>query len=395
MPLTLQRFAICAGALCSLGITRTFTPINFTLLSSHLHCGSGYYHSRFSALKSRGRLIASLVALSHLGLKAESAETVPLGSVPISIAAGTGSARTLSTLSFPLLEDAIISGQARGRITGVTANTMINNNAGWTPGQLSTAASPCLIQITSGSAAGRIFLISTSTASTGTTVTIDSEESNLVNLTTLGITTGDSGDTYRILACDTLSSIFGTPATTGVLGSTTSSTADIVQIMVAGTWNQYYYKTSAPAGWVRIGLNIPSGNTPIRPDSLVLYNRLGSTPITFSWLGQAPSGIRQALIRNSGVSALASGWPVAKNLGNSGIESIPGWVRSAQSSTADIVQIMISGTWNQYYHNGTQWVRVGLPIPSNNQTIDSVGGVLINKKGSAAGASVLTQNAPY
>lgn len=339
--------------------------------------------------------ILIVLIIPPIGLRAESAETIPLGAVPVTIAAGTGTARTLSTISFPLLEDASIAGQARGRITAVTTNTITNSNAGWTSGQLSTAAAPCLIQITSGSAAGRIFLISTSTASTSTTITIDPEEANLVNLTTLGITSGASGDTYRILACDTLSSIFGTPATTGILGSTTSSTADTVQIMVSGTWNQYYYKTSAPAGWVRIGLNIPSNNTPIKPDTLVLFNRLGSTPINFAWLGQIPAINRQAMVRNSGLSALACGWPVAKTLGNSGIESIPGWIKSAQSSTADIVQILVSGTWNQYFHNGTQWVRVGLPVPSNNQVIESSSGFLINKKGVTSGAGTLSQTTPY
>lgn len=352
-------------------------------------------HPRFApALSALCGLGLAITAIAPCRLGAEEATTTPLGAVPISIAAGTGTARTLSTISFPLLEDAVVAGQGRGRITGVTANTITNSNAGWTAGQLSTAAAPCLIQITSGAAAGRIFLISISTASTGTTLTIDSEEAGLVDLTTLGITTGASGDTYRILACDTLSSIFGTPAQTGVLGSTSSATADIVQIMVSGIWRQYYFNTTSNA-WLRVGPNTPSNNVPIRPDALLVYSRLGASSINLTWLGQVPSISRKAIVRNSGLTALAGGWPLGQTLASSTIQNTPGWVTSSSPNTADIVQVLVSGIWRQYYHNGTQWLRVGPNTPSNTQQITAGTGVLVSKKGSTSGASILAQAIPY
>jgi hypothetical protein len=342
--------------------------------------------------------VLGLFALGARALHAEEAFSAVLGVVPISVAAGTGTTtRTLSPISFPLLEDAVVAGQGRGRITGVTANTITNSDAGWTAGQLSTAATPCLIQITSGAAAGRVFLVSTSTASqsTATTLTIDSEEAGLVNLTTLGIVTGASGDTYRILACDTIGSIFGTPVDTGVLGSTDATTADNIQIMISGAWRQYYYRTTSPAGWVRIGFTSVNNNIPIRPDVLVLYNRLGNTPVNLTLLGSVPTSPRKSLVKNLGVTPMAGGWPVNLTLSSSSINTIPGWVSNTDPNVADNVQLLVSGAWRNYYHNGTNWVRVGFTSNSNTVSLNAGAGFLINKKGATAGTAVLAQPLPY
>ena len=99
----------------------------------------------------------------------------PFGYVKINITAGTGTSKKTSLVSIPLLEEAAITGKATGRITGVTATTISASGAGWTAGQLSTAATPHLIEITSGTAKGRMLLISTTAANTADTVTIATE----------------------------------------------------------------------------------------------------------------------------------------------------------------------------------------------------------------------------
>ncbi len=344
---------------------------------------------RFLSLAAIG-----LIAVSPMPLSAQSVSTTPVGAVTVTIAAGTGTTRTLSVISFPLLQNGSVDGQMTGRLTAIGSNTFSNGDAGWTAGQLSQAASPYLIQITSGVAAGRTFLLSTSTTNTSTQVTIDGEEASLVDLTSLGIAVGVSGDTYRLIEADTLSSIFGTPEETGVLGNTSSTTADVIYVLVSGLWRSYYYNTTSGA-WLRVGPNVNSNNVPIRPDALILYSRIAADSITLSLVGSVPNKGRQAIVRNSGLSAMSTSWPVDIMLGDSGIQNIPGWVTSADPSTADIVNISVSGLWRAYYHNGTQWLRVGPNSPSNAVVISAGSGFLLVRKGTATGSVQLEQSLPY
>ncbi|XHR28456.1 MAG: TIGR02597 family protein [Chthoniobacteraceae bacterium] len=323
---------------------------------------------------------------------------MPVGLVHLNIAAGTGSSPTLSVLSFPLLNDASITGQSAGIISSITSNSITNSGAGWTAGALSTAASPYIIQITSGSATGRSFLISTSTANTATTVTVDAQESTQVNLTTLGIATGTSGDTYSIYECDTLLSIFGAGSAmasgTAVLGATSSDAADSVQLFVSGAWRQYYYNT-ATGNWKRVGPDTVSDNVPIRPDTGIIYSRLPASALNLAITGHVPSVDRQAIVANSGVTFVSSAWPTDSTLGSSNIASISGWVASSSSSGADMVQMLISGAWRQYYYDGTNWRRVGPDTVSDSVAVPMGTAAILQKSGTAAGVTTLVQTIPY
>ncbi len=99
-------------------------------------------------------LCLALLGLSAVTVSAQS-NTVPAGYFTVNIAAGLGTSGVISVVSFPLQATATASGQMVGQITGVTANTITNSNAGWTAGQLSVVATPYLIQFTSGTAQGR------------------------------------------------------------------------------------------------------------------------------------------------------------------------------------------------------------------------------------------------
>jgi len=316
---------------------------------------------------------------------------VPVGSVTVGVAPGLPAGRTISVISFPMNGSATASGLMSGTLTGVTANGLANSAANWTPGELSTAATPHIIRITSGTAKGRSFLISTATANTATAVTIDAEEASLVNLTTAGIA---AGDTYEITACDTISSILGSPATTGIQGGANPDEADIIQIMVQGQSRQYYYNITRNA-WVRVGPEQVSTNVPLRPDTAVTYSRIGQSSLAFIITGRVPSTERKALIRNGGPTLLANGWPKETTLATSGISEIPGWVKNASPNVADTVQINVMGAARKYYHDGTQWRRVGPNTPSNNVVLGVAEGVIIGKQGNQTGASTLQQNLPY
>jgi hypothetical protein len=332
------------------------------------------------------------------------ATTDPVGFVTVGIAAGTGTAKRNTLFSLPLLETDSIAGVA-GTITGVTSNTISNAGAGWTPGALSQPATPYLIQITSGSAKGRMFLIASSaatggavsgTANTATQVTISSLDSTQVDLNTLGIAVG--ADTYKIYACDTLSSFFGTPATTGILGASTSANADTIVIVANGSSATYFYNTSVtPNRWSRVGLGSPdASNVPLLPYYGVQYSRLGNSALSFVVTGGVPTVDRQVAIKTSGPTLLAQYWPADSTLGSLGLQNLPGWQTGASASTADTVVLTSAGAANTYFYNGTNWKRVALGSPNADTTPVPVGTtVSINKRGSAAGFTTLTQQAPY
>ncbi len=342
--------------------------------------------------------LCALTALMAFGLgydaSAQSVATTPVGAVTVTIAAGTGTTRALTILSFPLLDQPLAGGQITGRITGITSSTITNSNAGWTAGALSNSAAPYLIQITSGAAKGRTFLVSTSTANTADTVTVDSEESSLVDLTSLGVVLGQSGDNYRIIPCDTLGSLLGTPETTGVLGGTTSTAADIVQVMVQGAYRQYYYNT-ASSNWLRVGPNTPSATLPIRPDTVVVYSRLANTSIPLVLAGAIPVVSRKAIVRNTGVTTIATGWPKDMTLGTLGLNLMSGWVSSTDSSVADTVTLQVQGAYRQYYHNGSSWIRIGPGTPSDGVVVPAGSGFFVGKKASTSGSVALNQDIPY
>ncbi len=215
-------------------------------------------------------------------LPAQEAATVPVGAVTTSIPPGTGAVKKTSLISLPLLETATLTGKSVGRFTSVTPATFSDTAAGWTPGELSNAAAPKLLLITSGAAEGHMFLISTAPASqnTATTATISTADSTVVDLTSLGILTGASGDTYRILNCDTLASLFGTPETLGVLGGISPATADTIILVVNGTPTTYYYRTDViPNRWTKSAPGTPdASSTPVLPYYGIQYSRLGNSP---------------------------------------------------------------------------------------------------------------------
>lgn len=321
--------------------------------------------------------------------RSQTVATTPVGGVVIDIAAGTGSTRTLTAVSVPVLMGATASGQMTGQITGVTTTTLTNSAAGWTAGQLSATAAPYVVRMKSGAAAGRTFLISTTTANTATTVTIDAGESP--NLTGLSIA---AGDTYELIAVDTLAILF--PSGSGVLGGSSATAADNILINKAGVWRTYFYSTTLNR-WTQVALGNPdASNEPIKPDTALLYGRLAASTLTVKAFGSAPAMGRKAPVINSGVTFLANGWPADVTLLASGIQAIPGWVANAASASADKVQLLSGGVYKTYYFDGTNWRQVALGNPiKNSDLIGATAGVLVNKLGSASGTAVLTQALPY
>lgn len=338
------------------------------------------------------------VALTSQGLAQTTVQGEPFGYVKINITAGTGTTKKTTLLSVPLLEEASITGNATGRITGVTGTTISALGAGWAAGQLSTAATPYLLEITSGTAKGRMLLISTTTANTSDTVTIATEEATRVgDLTNLGITAGaENGDTYRIRPVDTLSSFFGTPESTLVQGGASANNADTITIVSNGGANTFFYSTTL-GRWTRVTLGSPdASNTPIPPYAGVQYARLASTPLNFIVTGKVPSGEREVSIKNSGTTLLAPYWPVTQTLAQLAIQNTPNWGSGASAGAADTLALSSGGSVSTFFFDGSNWRRVALGSPLADTNAVPVGAsIMINKKGNATGFASYQHAAPY
>lgn len=344
--------------------------------------------------------IALALAAPFPDSSAQTASTVPVGVVHTSIPAGTGSVKKTSLISLPLLETATLDGKSIGKFSSVTSTTFSDTSAGWTPGELSTVAEPKLLLITSGAAEGHMFLISTAPASqnTATTATISAADSTVADLTALGILTGENGDTYRILNCDTLASLFGTPEATGVLGGTSANTADSLVLVVNGTPSTYYYKTDVtPHRWTKSTLGNPDASpTPVMPYYGIQYSRLGNSPIELTVTGDVPSDARKTFVKNSGTTFLAQFWPFDSTLSSTAISSLPGWISGASANAADTVMITTNGTPSTFWFDGTNWRKSTLGYPVSNAVVIPTGSTIsLVKKGTATGYSPLSQNLPY
>lgn len=340
----------------------------------------------------RPALVKAAAALLLFSIVSSLAQTptLPVGYCTLKALAGTGTVKKITALSAPFYNSS--SAPITGTLSGVTANTISNASANWTAGQLSTPSSPYIIKITSGAALGRTFLISTTTANTASTVTIDSRDAAQVNLTTLGIGVGDAYEIYR---CYTLVGLFGTPSTTGVLGGSTVNNGDTLMISSNGLLETYFYSTTFNR-WTKSILGGPDGTyTPIRPDTGILYSRMAATDLVVTIPGRVSTTSRVAMVKNSGTTILAQSWPVNITLVDSKIQLVPNWTASSSVDTADKVKVVTNGVSVTYWFDGANWRKqtVGSPI-ADSDPIPAGSAVTLDQLGTQTGYSPLTQPLP-
>jgi len=325
------------------------------------------------------------------GHTADPDATVPEGYMKLTIAGGAVTSRINTVVSAPLLKHPSVEGAIHGKITSVGNGTLGHATAGWTPGALSNPSAPTLVRLVSGAAAGRTFLIASSPANTENQFHVDASDLGGSTLAALGVAAGDE---YRLHACATLLGLFGTPAGTGVQAGASLASADQVQILINGSWQNFYFH-SALGRWTRNFFGQPdASHLPIRPDSAVLYGRLAAAPMHLNWMGSIPHSPRKAQVPATLSAFLSTGWPKDLTLGTSGIEQIPGWISAPTFAASDTVSIYVSGSWRNFWHDGTVWRRNFFGFPSSDtQVLPASGGILLNRK--TAAASTLQQSLPY
>ena len=87
-------------------------------------------------------------------------------------------------------------------------------------------------------AEGRVLLISSSTNNTTDTLTIDLPYSEINDLTVIGIS--PNSDTYDIIECDTLATLFGDPSP-GIIGANSFNDADQIWLFTNRSWKKFFY----------------------------------------------------------------------------------------------------------------------------------------------------------
>jgi uncharacterized protein (TIGR02597 family) len=342
--------------------------------------------------------LCALTAVLSFGLGshafAQSVSTTPVGAVTFTIPANSTRA-----ISMPLQESVDSSAGSVGRITGVTSATISNASAAWTAGAYSSTSVPYYVRITSGVAQGRIFLVSTSTANTSTTLTVNNDGSDL---TGLGILVGSSGDTYEIVPCETLSSLFGNSI---LQGGVDANTADNVLVWNGGSYLTFYYNATR-SRWER---NVDTAVSPtrdnfvLRPDRGIMIQRNAGTDLVFSITGRVPSTTSRIVLARPGTTFIAHGFPVDISLGDLALQLTPGWVgsndRGTAASTADLVQVWNNGSWlTFYYDTGTsQWQRAGDSANTNRNGYSVTTGrpIMITRTTADSNAAVASFVIPY
>lgn len=349
-------------------------------------------------LMTLSKTVAALSACLLFSAPLQAAEppttpTVPVGYVTLKAAAGTGTAKKSTLLSLPLYGTMEGDGAMKGLLTHISANALTNADADWTPGQLSQAAAPSLIKITSGAATGRTFLISTATPNTANTVVIDAKDVAQGSLDTLGIAVGDS---YELLPCDTLSSLFGTPETSDIIGGANANVADSIAITTNGQTEIFFYSTTLNRWTKSYPGNPTATNQPLRPDAGLTYARIGSNDLRLLLTGRVTDTNRLVTVKNGGVTQLAQNWPVDITLLDTRIHEIPSWKVSSSVATADRAQLYIGGALHTYWFDGSNWREdtVGTPI-ADNQIIPAGSSITLTKQGTEAGYTPVSQTLPY
>ena len=219
-----------------------------------------------------------------------------------------------------------------------------------------------------------------------------------MNLTGVGIA---AGNTYKLYACDTLSSFFGTPATSGVRGGAATTSADTVTTVLNGGLSTYWYNTSANR-WAKQGPGSPdSANVALVPNYGVIYGRQTNTGLTFTVTGQVPTSARAAMIKNSGQTMLSSYWPASTTLSSIGLQSMPIWTSASAFANADYVSLTAAGAVNNYWFDQTAnsgagaWRRQGPGNPVSNPVINIGTAVQVFQRGSSLGFTPITNDLPY
>ncbi len=315
--------------------------------------------------------------------------TKPVGLITLTVNGTGGTQQSAMTLAgLGLTQRALFQGTS----TSIDTNSIVDTAAGWTDNQFNGVGNACYVEITSGTNAGVLLDIASTTASTQTITTVQP------------IPTGTNiGDSFVIRQHWTIASVFGSRDQAGLFGGG-GSTADQVLLYNGSSYDSYYYSTGglAGTGWRKNGFgSTDQGGVVIYPDEGFLIIRKQSTPLNIRLMGSVKTGQTSTPIV-PGVNLVGNIYAAPMTLADSGLytgSAITG-LADGSSTSADQVQIWnpaISGYDIYYYQTigigGSGWRKAGDQINDASATSIPVGGaVIVNRKGATGFNWVIPQH---
>ncbi len=326
--------------------------------------------------------LLGVAAAFPAALLAQSATSLPVGAMRVTLNAGSPTAPALTAFAVPLSSPASNDGVAAGRVTAFTADTFTVSGAGWLPGALASTQAPFALRITRGTAAGLSFRVVSNTVDTLTITGGD--------LTAIGMVVGDR---FELLPLDTLGTFF--PANS-IVGGTSPETADIIYVG-AHTQDGYFFNTTAKQWRRAVGRSSEDcSNVALLPGAVVQIAHT-SAAVTLTFVGRVPTTPFRADVVRSGNTFTHTGFPIdvtVKNLALQGL--VPGWVSGASAGSADLLSLRVGGRWLSVYFNGTNWIDAANGATIADQTVIPAGtAVVIRRAGSASGFTSMNRELPY
>lgn len=341
------------------------------------------------------RLIVFVLTAAALRAGAEESASVPEGFVKVAIQPSpNGSAYALTQFFAPLHRVPLPVGRNAGAISSVSANTISDGSAGWAPDTLAAAGSPHFVNVVSGAGAGNMFQI---TANSPVQLTVNTGGQDLA---ALGVA---AGDLYEIVPGHTLLGIAGTPAS-GVIGGTSAqmnaSLTDKVLVNDVTGASRFYYFDTGVSQWRTVGSAANQGNLVIAPKAGLVYYRIVSSPLEYTFHGRVPHTDSRRLIPATGSTIVAPYYPQDLTLAALGLHLMPGWRKLGDPgvtlNSTDRVNLKVpAGTIFSYYHDGSAWKRVGSAASQNNQILPAGASVILTRFGPVGQQHAWTQTLPY
>jgi len=321
-------------------------------------------------------LLVSLSLAASMPAQSVNTATDPVGFNSTVVASGT-----VAALAVPFDRLTVF----QGAVTSRTATTLTTTAAAFgTYGPF--ASNPHTVIMLSGANVGRRFLI-------------DSNNTDTLTITTGGDLTTQiaNGDTYKIVPCHTLGSLFGTDGA-GLNVSNSFSTADQIQLREGGAWLTFFHTANPGGFWAQTGQGATNfNNKAVLPEQGFLLVRRPSSNFTFTGLGAVPTTNLRTDFPANAITNFSNRFPTATTLAGLGLDTLPGWINSNSFNSADQVLIRSGGAWLTFFHTanpGGFWAQTGQGATNfNTQPIDiGTSVVVVRRPGTAV---TLVQTRPY
>jgi fibronectin type 3 domain-containing protein len=285
--------------------------------------------------------------------------TVPMGDVPVTLAAGATGATSLPLDNTPVGRNSV-------QVVAASALTVVNAGS-WT-----SSTAPYALRLLSGKGSGCTFAI---TGQTGNALTLATQGVDLTQLVA-------AGDLYEILPLDTLGTLYGASSPL-VQSGNSAAAADNVLLWNGTTWLTYFFSNSSNS-WKQSGSLLNQNNTPLPPGAGLLFTRRGATALNYPLIGRVPEVAQSQFTMPGGTTFVGAAYPIASTLGTTGFATASGWRSGNSAASADDVLDWNGTTWLTFFFNGTNWKQSGSLLNQNSYSLAPAQPLMIQRQSSPA-----------